>query len=113
MLHALRMLLSNAEDVRKVPQVLADGGIRFLLLEALPGTKIDAACFWLSADAPVVALSLRYDRVDWFWHVVLHELDHVQKKAGMLETNLVGDEALSFDDKPQQNVRPTGLRLST
>jgi HTH-type transcriptional regulator/antitoxin HigA len=99
-LQGLRTLLPNAEDVRKVPKVLADGGIRFLLLEALPGTKIDAACFWLGADAPVVALSLRYDRVDWFWHAVLHELDHVQKKAGMLDTNLVGEEAMPFDDKP-------------
>ena len=31
---------------------------------------MDGAAFWLDGRAPVIALSLRYDRIDWFWFVL-------------------------------------------
>ena len=40
-------------------------GVRFVVVEPIPGSKIDGACFWLGAE-PVVALSLRLDRIDNF-----------------------------------------------
>jgi HTH-type transcriptional regulator/antitoxin HigA len=102
----LKRLLSNPEDVRHVPKTLAEGGIRFLLIEPLPQTKIDGICFWLDDTSPVVALALRYDRLDHFWYLLGHECGHVSRKDGLrgspyLDVNLVGDNPVSPDDKPE------------
>jgi HTH-type transcriptional regulator/antitoxin HigA len=64
---------------------LADAGIRFVYVEHLPKTKWDGACFWLNAKSPVVAMSLRYDRIDYFWHTLMHELKHVWHRHALRE----------------------------
>ena len=104
-LDALRPLLADARLVSEVSRVLARAGVRFLAVEHLSGTRIDGACLWLGPTAPVVALSLRYDRIDWFWHTLMHELGHVQYRDGLdrplpPDTNLVGDESTPERDKP-------------
>jgi HTH-type transcriptional regulator/antitoxin HigA len=91
--------------VRRVPQILAESGIRFIVLESLPQTRIDGVCFWLDQTSPVVALSFRYDRIDWFWFTLLHELGHVKQGDGLedapsLDVDLVGEQALPTEGKP-------------
>jgi HTH-type transcriptional regulator/antitoxin HigA len=94
---ALENLLLSAEEARKVPRILAESGVRFLLVESLPGAKIDGVCFWLDASSPVIALSLRYDRIDNFWFVLRHECEHIIRLHGqsamMLDTELEGERA--------------------
>jgi len=65
-----------AADVAHVPATLARWGVRFVCLRHLPKTYLDGAAFWL-ADGPVVALTLRYDRIDAFWFTLMHELAHL------------------------------------
>jgi HTH-type transcriptional regulator/antitoxin HigA len=74
---ALRRLAVHPKEARHIPSVLADYGIRFLVIEPLPSVKIDGAAFWIDAG-PVIALSLRYDRVDGFWFTLMHEFMHVR-----------------------------------
>jgi HTH-type transcriptional regulator/antitoxin HigA len=57
-------------------------GVRFIIVESLPNAKIDGVCFWLNNNAPVIGMSLRFDRVDNFWFVVRHEIEHVLQKHG-------------------------------
>lgn len=78
----LKALLRSAEEARKVPRLMAEAGIRLVIVEALPGSKIDGACLWLGPQAPVVALSFRFDRIDNFWFVLRHELEHVFQGHG-------------------------------
>jgi HTH-type transcriptional regulator/antitoxin HigA len=93
----LQHLLFAAEEVRKIPRILAEAGVRFLLVEALPASKIDGVCFWLGETAPVIALSVRFDRIDNFWFVLRHELEHVIQEHGrtavMLDAELEGERA--------------------
>lgn len=105
-LDEIRAILPTAEEIRNVPKILSEAGIRFIVLEHLPQTRIDGACIWLDEHSPVVAVSLRYDRLDWFWHTVLHELAHVQNRDGLedkgsLDSDLVGDKAQPTDEKPE------------
>jgi len=105
-LETLRRLLLNPEDVAHVARVLADGGVRFLIVESLPHAKIDGACFWLNEFSPVVVLTMRYDRLDNFWYVLMHECGHVRNEDGkkseyMLDVNIVGDDAIPFEDRPE------------
>lgn len=101
----LKALLPNPEEIRHVPRILSESGVRFLVLESLSHTHIDGACFWLNPSSPVVVLSLRYDRIDGFWFTLFHELGHVLHRHGLTEhesvdTNLVGKGAQAFDEKP-------------
>jgi HTH-type transcriptional regulator / antitoxin HigA len=97
-----RQLLFSAEEVRKVPRILAESGIRFVIVEALPGSKMDGACLWLNEQCPVIALTLRFDRIDNFWFVLRHELEHVRlghgKAEPMLDAELEGDSAGTGDN---------------
>lgn len=71
------------EHVRHVPRALAEAGVRLVIVEALPGAKIDGVCLWLNHSTPVVGMSLRHDRIDNFWFVLRHELEHVRLKHGL------------------------------
>jgi HTH-type transcriptional regulator/antitoxin HigA len=61
----------------KVKEYLAKKGIVLVIEEHLPGTYLDGAAMMLETGNPVVALTLRYDRLDNFWFVLMHELGHV------------------------------------
>ena len=109
-LNQLKPLLSAKEEIRRVPKILAECGIRLVVVEPLPKTQIDGVTFWLDERSPVIALSVRYDRIDWFWHTLSHELGHVNVKDGLknlvnLDTNLVGEEAQPFEEKPEHEKR--------
>lgn len=88
----LRQLLTNPEGIRDVPEILAECGVRFVLVEPLPQGKIDGACFWLDSDSPVIGMSLRYDRIDNFWFVLRHEIEHVLQEHGQDHTIGIVDE---------------------
>jgi len=93
-LDGMKRLLSAAQEVRHVPRLLAEAGIRFLVIEHLPKTKIDGVTFWLDDRSPVIAISVRYDRIDCFWHTLAHELGHVANGDGwLLDTGLVGHDS--------------------
>jgi len=73
----LRLLAHAPQEVRHVPRLLAEAGIKFVVVQPLPGSKIDGACLW-DGETPIIAVSLRFDRLDNFWFVLFHELDHVR-----------------------------------
>ncbi len=100
----LKALRAVPSDTRKVARILQDAGIRFLIVEALPGSRIDGVCFWLNDKSPVIAMSLRYDRIDNFWFVLRHELEHVLRLDGqtamMLDTEMEGEQAGTGENIP-------------
>lgn len=56
--------------------ILAEIGIPLVIEPHLLGTHLDGASL-LRDETPVIGLTLRYDRIDNFWFVLLHELGHV------------------------------------
>jgi HTH-type transcriptional regulator/antitoxin HigA len=115
-LNALSLLKAEPEEIRKVPRILSEAGIRFLIVAPLTNSKIDGACFWLSDHEPVVALSFRYVRIDWFWHTLIHELAHVAngdgKREATIDVQLVGNDAKSSDDKPEIEKKADSFAVS-
>lgn len=59
-------------------EFLANIGIVLVIEEHFKKTYLDGAAM-LDGETPVIALTLRHDRVDNFWFALLHELVHVQK----------------------------------
>lgn len=60
-----------------VGELLRQQGIRFVIEPHLAGTHLDGAALRTPRGEPVIALTLRHDRLDNFWFTLLHELGHV------------------------------------
>lgn len=103
----LRLLLFNLEEIRHVPTILADAGIRLIIIEPLANTKIDGVTFWVDSNSPVIVLSLRFDRVDAFWQTILHEASHVKHREGqdapIIDMDLIDSDSPS--EKPEFEQR--------
>jgi len=99
----LKELLIAPEEARKVPKILAECGIRFVIVEALKSSKIDGVCCWLDKNTPVIAMTLRFDRMDNFWFVLRHELEHVSQGHGqsfpVIDTELESANATDFEEE--------------
>lgn len=105
----LKLLLKN-DEVARIPKILNNAGIKFLIVEALPKTRIDGVCFWMNENKnPVIALSIRFDRIDSFWFTLLHELAHLYYGDGKddisPDINLVGKNAQKTSEKPPVEKR--------
>ena len=62
---------------KRATAVLAMNGIVLLTEPHLPGTYLDGAAMLDASGRPVIALTLRFDRLDNFWFVLFHELGHI------------------------------------
>jgi HTH-type transcriptional regulator/antitoxin HigA len=104
----LREMLIAPEEARHVPRLLSECGVRFVIVETLPQAKIDGVCFWLDKRSPVIALSMRFDRIDNFWFVLRHEIEHVLRgdgrltPEGMIDAELEGEQAGTSDGLPEE-----------
>ena len=99
--------LSWSDDGPRVAQeFLAQHGIPLVIERHLPRTYLDGAALRLGDGRPVVALTLRYDRIDSFWFCLLHELAHVgrhlDRDAG---TAFIDDLSLRKPDRGLEDRR--------
>jgi HTH-type transcriptional regulator / antitoxin HigA len=75
------------EDLRKLSifdegpllaqEFLLKFGIKLVVVPHLSKTHIDGAIFFNEDKEPIIALTLRYDRIDYFWFTLFHELAHL------------------------------------
>jgi HTH-type transcriptional regulator/antitoxin HigA len=84
----LRALAAYPREARHIAKALSEYGIRFLVIEPLPGAKIDGATLWIG-DQPLIALSIKDDRIDGFWFTLMHEFTHVCNGDASVDTDLV------------------------
>ena len=89
----------DPEDLAELPFVLLDLGVYFIVVPHLNKTYLDGAALHV-AEHPVVALTLRYDRVDAFWFTLMHELAHIV--AGHKGIYLDDFECGEQDDKEDE-----------
>lgn len=99
-LDRLKFLLMAPSELHQVPRILSDAGVRFVIVQPLPGTKIDGACIWLDDTTPVIAMSVRFDRIDNFWFTLLHELGHCAKGDVSIDNDM--DAARCDSQRPLQ-----------
>jgi len=73
----LRILAAYPAEAQRIPTIMRENGIRFVVVEHLAGSKVDGAAFWLDEQSPTIAVSLRLDRMDNFWFTLMHECAHI------------------------------------
>jgi HTH-type transcriptional regulator/antitoxin HigA len=80
----LELLMTEPEEIRHIPRILSECGVRFVIIEPIPGSRIDGVCFWIDKNrCPVIGLSLKGgDQIDRFWFNLRHEIEHVLRADG-------------------------------
>jgi HTH-type transcriptional regulator/antitoxin HigA len=107
----LRTLMVAPEETRHVPRILADAGVRFVIVESFPGSKVDGVCFWLSKAQPVIGMTIRFDRIDNFWFVLRHEIEHILQRHG--QTGAIVDSELErVAGETPENEQPEDERIA-
>ena len=105
LIEALLPLTAAPALVTKVRVVLLDFGIRFVIVPHLAKTYLDGAVFYLDEEThqkPVVAITMRYDRIDWFWFTLFHELAHLFKNhytQGVFDGETIPDNNQKNEDE--------------
>jgi HTH-type transcriptional regulator/antitoxin HigA len=79
----LERLMTEPEEIRHVPTILAECGVRLVIVEPIPGSEIQGVCFWINDNTwPVIGLTLKGDHIDRFWFNLWHEIEHVLRGDG-------------------------------
>ncbi|MFO1111694.1 MAG: ImmA/IrrE family metallo-endopeptidase [Bradyrhizobium sp.] len=106
-LRRLAKLSSKIDGIKRALDSLSNLGIAVIVMPSLPGTFLDGAAMVTSTNAPVVGLTLRYDRADNFWFTLLHELSHICLHYEVLvdgHTTFVDDMEIISDDVREQQA---------
>jgi HTH-type transcriptional regulator / antitoxin HigA len=81
-----------------VRKFLQKYGVPFVILNSLPKIYLDGACFKSRSSRPIIAMTLRHDRMDNFWFTLVHEIGH-------LFLHLELDNFAFFDETETKNGR--------
>ncbi len=79
-------------------EYLLKHGIHLVTERHLPKTYLDGAAILMPDGTPLVAMTLRYDRLDNFWFTLIHELSHIA-----LHLKPGADEIIFDDLNAEQN----------
>jgi HTH-type transcriptional regulator/antitoxin HigA len=106
LIREMRTLAAYPQEARRAPQLLASYGIRLVVVEPLASAKIDGAAFWIDRHAPVIAVTIRYDRMDCFWFTIMHEFAHIRNNDMLaVDIDLVGDKSTPIQTQEAQELR--------
>ncbi len=100
-IQALVKMSRHDDGPIRASNFLAECGIAFIVASGLPSMKLDGAATILLNGTPLIALTLRYDRIDNFWFTLLHEIGHLKLHLMESPTSVFLDdlESVSPDDE--------------
>lgn len=97
-INGLAKLSSDDDGIPKLIETLSSYGIIVIFEPHLPKTKIDGAALSLNnGKHAVIGMSVRYNRFDNFWFVILHELGHLVRHWDQVKSLGIIDEEIGAD----------------
>lgn len=98
LLRELGQLSWFEEGPRLAVEFLAKYGVALIVEPRLPNTRLDGAAMLMENNVPVIGLTLRFNRVDYFWFTLIHELAHVWKHLNSVDEAFI-DRLENIDSK--------------
>ncbi|OGM26679.1 hypothetical protein A2627_00855 [Candidatus Woesebacteria bacterium RIFCSPHIGHO2_01_FULL_39_28] len=81
-LHKVVDISDEDGAIIKVVDLLKSIGILLIVEPHMPQTYLDGAAIMIEGKNPIIALTLRHDRLDNFWFTLMHELSHIKLHLG-------------------------------
>lgn len=103
-------LSKHVEIIKELPNILAEKGIILIYEKPILSLKVDGLAFLLPSGTPVIALSFRYARLDYFWFTLMHELAHIVLHYELLETPIIYD--LDNEEQKKTDIEIQANRLA-
>ncbi|ENK2291011.1 ImmA/IrrE family metallo-endopeptidase [Vibrio parahaemolyticus] len=94
--------------IKNLEEDLSSKGVIFIVEPSISGLKLDGAVFKLDSGHPVVAMSLRYKRLDNFWFTLMHELSHIVLHYEQLDNYIIDD----LDSKSEELIELEADKLA-
>lgn len=88
-------------------EYLAKQGVHLIVVPHLTKTYLDGSAMLLPDGRAIIALTLRYDRLDNFWFTLLHELAHLARHLSEKCRLIVDDLDLRGHKKDSEDGRET------
>ena len=104
LLNQVARLSPAIDGPRQAVDFLADQGIAIEIVPHLPKTHLDGAAMKSMDGRPVIGLTLRYDRIDNFWWVLMHELAHVALHLSETNETFIDDLQLTAASDVEQEA---------
>ena len=82
---------NDVEYLKNIESELARKGIIFIIEPSISGLKLDGVVFKIESGNPVIAMSLRYNRLDNFWFTLMHELAHIVLHIEKIDSYIIDD----------------------
>ena len=98
LLNQVARLSPAIDGPRQAVGFLAEKGIAVEIVPHLPRTHLDGAAMASVDGRPVIGLTLRYDRIDNFWWVLMHELAHITLHLPGTGETFIDDLSLAGTD---------------
>lgn len=104
-MHELALLSRFSDGPKLAREHLELHGVHLLYVPHLPKTHLDGVAMLLPNGTPIVAITLRYDRLDNFWFCLFHELAHVALHLNEPNTIFVDDLSIVDSKKTTSDPR--------
>lgn len=93
----------------KAKNLLREQGILLVVVPHMPKTYLDGATLQTHDGVPIVALTLRQDRLDHFWFTIFHELGHIychlysRFNNGFVDLDVMREESMNAQSSSYVN----------
>ncbi len=101
-MRALAKLSQEADGPRLAKEYLAAEGIALVIVPHLRRTYLDGCALFTETERTVIGMTIRYDRTDYFWFTLMHELAHASLHALTEITVFLDDLQLTHSDDPRE-----------
>lgn len=99
-------LSQNMDGVQAAIKYLEDRGVPVVVVPHYTKSKVDGGVVVFQDGRPAIGLSLRYDRLDYFWFTLLHEVAHIV--LGHVQGYL-GEESVEEDSNDRNEQEANAL----
>ncbi len=96
----------------KAKEYLEKHGIILVIEESFKKAHVDGVALLLDDGTPVIGLSLRYDRVDYFWFTLFHELGHLIRHLSKDESCIL-DAEIDVSDTEKKELEANEFASET
>ena len=104
-------VLPFGEARPKIARFCLDAGVKFLLVDSIPGSHVSGVARWLNGHSPIIQLSLYGKSNDKFWFTFFHEAAHILLHSDEKKSIFLDDVDFDSGEKKEKEANVWAANL--